>query len=63
MDPQLVRLSKFLSFVLRHDPGTIGITLDPNGWVPVDELLSAAARGSSSERKAPEAPTMGHLRR
>lgn len=44
MDPKLVRLSKFLSLVLRHDPGTIGITLDPNGWVAVDELLSAAAR-------------------
>lgn len=44
MDPRLVHLSKFLSLVLRHDPGTIGITLDPSGWVPVDELLSAAAR-------------------
>lgn len=44
MDPRLVHLSKFLSLVLRHDPGMIGITLDPNGWVPVDELLSAAAR-------------------
>jgi putative RNA 2'-phosphotransferase len=48
MDPRLVRLSKFLSLVLRHDPGTIGITLDPNGWVPVDELLSAAARKGKS---------------
>lgn len=48
MDPKLVRLSKFLSLVLRHDPGTIGITLDPNGWVPVDELLSAAARAGTS---------------
>lgn len=48
MDPKLVRLSKFLSLVLRHDPGTLGITLDSNGWVAVDELLSAAARAGKT---------------
>ena len=30
-----------LSRVLRHDPASIGITLDPAGWVEVDTLLSA----------------------
>jgi len=40
----LVRLSKFLSLVLRHDPGRIGLTLDPAGWAEVDELIAAAAR-------------------
>lgn len=35
------RLSKRLSYVLRHDPGSVGITLDDNGWVAVDTLLSA----------------------
>lgn len=45
MDRSLVRASKFLSLVLRHRPEHIGITLDPAGWVAVDELL-AAARGS-----------------
>ena len=39
----LVRLSKFLSLVLRHDPDSIGISLDAQGWVGIDELLSAAA--------------------
>ncbi|GAA4343808.1 RNA 2'-phosphotransferase [Flaviaesturariibacter amylovorans] len=34
-----VRISKFLSLVLRHDPARIGITLDAGGWTPVDELL------------------------
>lgn len=34
------RLSKLLSLVLRHDPGRIGIELDPGGWVAVDELLA-----------------------
>jgi putative RNA 2'-phosphotransferase len=32
-------LSKFLSFVLRHEPGAIGITLDRSGWVEIDHLL------------------------
>ncbi len=33
------RTSKFLSLVLRHKPETIGVTLDQQGWVDVDELL------------------------
>lgn len=36
-----VRTSKFLSLVLRHRPELIGITLDPAGWVSVEELLRA----------------------
>lgn len=34
-----VKLSKRLSLVLRHDPGRIGLTLDPQGWATVDDLL------------------------
>src|SRR4051812_17462718 len=37
-----VRVSKFLSLVLRHDPARIGITLDDAGWTDVDALLAAA---------------------
>src|SRR5215207_8492537 len=44
MDPQLVRISKFLSLVLRHDPGKIGLTLDATGWADVGALLDGAAR-------------------
>ena len=36
------RLSKFLSFILRHHPESIGIQLDAQGWVDIDELLQAA---------------------
>src|SRR6185437_10562631 len=44
MNPQqATRISKFLSLVLRHEPGKIGITLDPAGWVGVEELLTALA--------------------
>lgn len=38
-----VRTSKFLSLVLRHEPEKIGLQLDPQGWVAIDELLSKAA--------------------
>ena len=41
-DPK--KTSKFLSLVLRHQPETIGITLDEAGWVGVDELLTALAK-------------------
>ena len=44
MNKPVVEISKFLSFVLRHNPQSIGITLDAEGWMPVDELLAAAAR-------------------
>jgi putative RNA 2'-phosphotransferase len=34
--------SKFLSYVLRHAPESIGISLDQNGWTSVDDLISKA---------------------
>jgi putative RNA 2'-phosphotransferase len=43
-DPAPVRVSRFLSLVLRHDPGRVGLALDAAGWVGVDDLLAAAAR-------------------
>lgn len=39
MGQSTVETSKFLSYVLRHRPDSIGIALDPEGWVLVDELL------------------------
>ncbi|WP_032758604.1 RNA 2'-phosphotransferase, partial [Streptomyces sp. NRRL F-3273] len=39
-----VKVSKYLSKHLRHEPGRIGISLDAQGWVPVEELLRACAR-------------------
>lgn len=44
MDKKLVKISKFLSLVLRHKPETIGLSLDQGGWARVDELLAAANR-------------------
>ncbi len=42
-------ISKFLSLVLRHKPETIGIKLDSNGWVDVDELISKMQKGITKE--------------
>ena len=39
-----LKLSKFLSLVLRHEPERLGLTLDSAGWVSVDELLAAISR-------------------
>lgn len=39
---QLKNYSKFMSLVLRHDPGKIGIELDDAGWTSVDGLLRQA---------------------
>jgi len=39
------RISKFLSYILRHHPDSIGIELDSGGWAEVSELLRASARG------------------
>ncbi len=37
-----IKLSKFLSLILRHAPETVGLRLDDGGWVAVDDLLHAA---------------------
>ena len=41
---RLVRSSKYLARHLRHDPGRLGLQLQPGGWVDVDELLKALQR-------------------
>jgi putative RNA 2'-phosphotransferase len=41
--PDAVRRSKRLSLVLRHRPASVGLTLDPAGWVAVPDLLAALA--------------------
>ena len=47
-----VRLSKFLSLVLRHDPARIGITLDDAGWTDVSALIAAAAKHGTTLTRA-----------
>jgi putative RNA 2'-phosphotransferase len=40
----LVATSKRLSYLLRHNPGAAGLTLDAAGWVDVQDLLAALER-------------------
>ena len=37
---RMINTSKFISLILRHRPGIIGITLDEHGWADVQELIS-----------------------
>ncbi|HEY9605413.1 MAG TPA: RNA 2'-phosphotransferase [Allocoleopsis sp.] len=43
---RLVKISKYLSKHLRHEPERIGLELAPGGWVSVDELLAACKNHS-----------------
>ena len=38
-----VRISKFLSYVLRHKPEAAGVKPDAEGWVEIKKLLNEAA--------------------
>ncbi len=40
MDKNLIRKSRNLSKILRHDPESVGLSLDKNGWAKVSDLLS-----------------------
>jgi putative RNA 2'-phosphotransferase len=38
---ELIKRSKYLSLILRHDPSKAGLTLDEQGWVSVNNLLKS----------------------
>src|ERR1041384_2442142 len=40
-EKEMVRISKKMSKHLRHSPESIGLHLDPAGWVAVNDLLTA----------------------
>lgn len=48
MKNNLVKTSKFLSLILRHNPETIGMRLDADGWLNVSELIENANRRGSA---------------
>lgn len=54
-EKETIRLSKFLSLVLRHQPGVIGLHLDESGWASVEELLqNIKTKGIDLDRTALE---------
>ncbi len=42
MEKKLIRLSKFLSRVLRHNPEKIHLSLDQSGWAEIKQLIENA---------------------
>lgn len=55
MNAQLKKISKFLSYVLRHNPDKYGLTMDSRGWVSVDEIINASVQdGYPLERETIE---------
>ncbi len=45
-DAKLVKISKYLSKHLRHQPERLGLELAPGGWVAVDDLLAVCRQHS-----------------
>ncbi len=43
MDKRIVKTSKFMSLLLRHQPDVIGLELDECGWANIDELIRLSA--------------------
>lgn len=51
MNNILNKKSKFLSYILRHQPEAIGITLDSNGWIDINTLITQAGQNGESLTK------------
>lgn len=47
-----VKVSKYLSKHLRHEPQRLGLTLEPGGWVRVEDLLRACERHAFTLNRA-----------
>ena len=55
MKNHYIKISKFLSYVLRHKPESIGLELDKNGWASIDRLVRCTnASGQNLSRKVIE---------
>lgn len=37
-------ISKFLSYILRHEPETIGVVLDKEGWAKISDLILCSTK-------------------
>ena len=50
-----IKLGRFLSLVLRHEPQAAGITLDQHGWADVEALIAGVRRtGRTIDRETLE---------
>ena len=42
MNKRLTKISKYMSFILKHEPGSIGLKRDPEGWLMIEEFVKNA---------------------
>lgn len=42
-----IKIGKFLSLILRHQPESVGLSLDEHGWITVSKLINAVAKNSN----------------
>lgn len=45
-------LSKWLSYILRHDPHSIGLVLDEGGWASISDLIAKSANAGKTFTRA-----------
>lgn len=61
MNKRLTKISKYLTFILRHDPQSIGLKLDDDGYLAIDELIrNANASGKTITVEQVQQVVAGH---
>jgi len=61
MNKRLTKISKFLSFILKHNPQSIGLQLNADGWLNIDDLIkNANANGKSITREQVQTIVASH---
>ncbi|WP_252901184.1 RNA 2'-phosphotransferase [Vulcanisaeta sp. JCM 14467] len=41
------RLSHLMTYLLRHNPGAVGLSMDREGWVGINKLVNAIRTGGT----------------
>jgi putative RNA 2'-phosphotransferase len=61
MNKRLTKISKYLTFILRHEPHSIGMKLDDEGYLNVEDLVkNANASGKSITPEQVQQVVAGH---
>lgn len=61
MNKRLTRISKYLTFILRHEPHSIGMKVDDEGFLNVESLVkNANASGKSITTEQVHQVVAGH---
>ena len=45
----MYKISRYISYLLRHHPESAGLSLDSNGWVDVEELIAAIRKNKKED--------------